>query len=163
MNTRRVRFKLKTMIAAIFCVGLAIHLALSAWRVYSLKLHMHTAIIVNSGVPEPFTGFTWAPFWPTYWRTILGIPLNCKRLCEYEPRFLVERCELETPETRPYRITSGFTTDHGYFYRITPDVTADEIEPYMKLVHELGHDARYENSRITVYYRPAVSVRSSKP
>lgn len=156
---RRVRFKLKTMIAAILCVALAMHIALSGWRLYSAKSHGHTAIIINNGTLGAFTWFKRPTFWPNYWRSVLGISISCER----DGRFLAERCELETPETLPYRVTMGFTTDHSASYRITPDLATDQIELCIESIRELGHDARCEDGRIMISYRPAQSVPAGKP
>lgn len=153
MSSRRMRFTLKTLLAAILCVAIVVHLAVSAWRVYSLKPHMHTAIVVDNGMPATFTGFNRPPFWSAYWLTVLGISLNNKRLCDRHPIWLAEKCELETPEIRKPLGP----------YVIAPDLTRDQIDLYIDLMKKFGRDARYENGRITIYNRPPESIPASGP
>jgi hypothetical protein len=84
----------------VLSLAVALHLSLTAIKVSSTKeYHMHTwvhvqkikAFITESGSEQP-------PFWPRYWRNLLGLKWKGLPMCpQVEGRFL-DICEVAHPE-----------------------------------------------------------------
>lgn len=94
MRLPRVRFTVRGLMVFVLACGLTFHLAFAAIRVSVDKgYHSHTWVIIQGG--KPF--FTLAsaeqpPFWPRYWRCIIGQPWKSVPLCRQvkgrTPRYL---------------------------------------------------------------------------
>lgn len=73
MRLPRVRFTVRRMMVAVLCLGIVIHLTSTALRVYrGGRWHVHTAIAVGDRMPAPYVAVKPRPFWPIYWRALLG-------------------------------------------------------------------------------------------
>jgi hypothetical protein len=103
MRLSRVQFSIKWMMLLTLCLGVLFHLALTAWTVYPVRsLHMHTAILVEDGLPGSYQAIVRQPFWLTYSRCLVGLPWKGGSLCrkEFNQTVLLEMCELDHPEIR---------------------------------------------------------------
>jgi len=80
--------------------GVALDLTLATIRVSSAKeYHSHTWVHVKAG--KPFTTLAVAeqpPFWPRYWRCLLGRPWKSLPLCPQVKGRLLDMCEFAHPE-----------------------------------------------------------------
>lgn len=82
---RMPRTTIRSLMAIVLLIGVAIWAGLAAERTRSNKARFHTHFHAN-GVPHDPNGEfamtpAWIPFWPVYWRTLLGLPWNWHYAC----------------------------------------------------------------------------------
>ncbi len=96
------RMTTRGLMVFVILVGLALHFAMSARRVYATKeYHFHTWVFLSGN--KPFATISSAnqpPFWPRYWRCILGLPWRGRALCQPVDGHFLEMCEFAHPEIR---------------------------------------------------------------
>lgn len=122
MNHPRVRFTVRRMMAMVLVFAVTLHLSLTAYRVFTGRTkHMHTSIVVlDDGSAGGYAnGAAQPPFWPCYWRGILGMPWRQQGLCKQGMKppgtasLFLETCEYEDKEicvlTNPDTIGWNFT------------------------------------------------------
>jgi hypothetical protein len=99
---RGPRITVGGLMCIVVVLGIAIHLALAAVRVFAAKeYHFHTWL--EGQGDRTFTTLAVAeqsPFWPRYWRCILGLPWKSLPLCPEVKGRLLDRCEFAHPEIR---------------------------------------------------------------
>ena len=99
---RRRRITVLGLMGLVLGSGIALHMGLAALRVSSAKeYHGHTWVHVQGG--KPF--FTLAsaeqpPFWPRYWRYLLGVRWKGLPMCRTVEGRLLDTCEVAHPEIR---------------------------------------------------------------
>jgi hypothetical protein len=140
MRLPRVRFTVRRMMVVVLCLGIVLHLAVTAWRVYPATRgsHVHTAVADMDPIPSDCLAMIRPPFWPTYARRLIGLSWTCRR----EGRWLLEICELDHPEINGSRIPDVFS----------PIYTREQTDLYMKLMKAKGRSVSYENGHLV--HRP---------
>ncbi len=102
------------MIGTVAVLGVALGLGLPAIEVYRFSdHHIHGSVQVREGRAD----FVWQltiqpPFWPRYWRRLLGRPWRQQPICGQGEGHIAEACEFEHPEIH-YRATNDFGEDVG--------------------------------------------------
>jgi hypothetical protein len=79
------RTTVRRLMAVVLFIAAATWAGVAAERTWANKARRHTHIQAN-GVPHDLNGeFTmfrkWVPFWPVYWRTLLGLPWDWRYDC----------------------------------------------------------------------------------
>ena len=97
---RRPRITVSGLMCVVFIFAIAFHLSVGAVRVHSAKeYHAHTWVLIQGG--KPFIHIASAerpPFWPRYWRYLIGLPWKGLPLCsQVQGRFL-DMCGVLHPE-----------------------------------------------------------------
>src|SRR4051812_33858263 len=82
---RTPRTTIRHLMAIVLLIAASTWAGLAAERTRSNKARFHTHFHAN-GVPhDPYGEFgmtpEWVPFWPVYWRTLLGLPWNWHYVC----------------------------------------------------------------------------------
>jgi hypothetical protein len=97
---RLPRVTVRGLMALVIAFGIVFHLGLTAYRVYSAnEYHAHTWINNQSGKPSfAVAANQRPPFWPRYWRCLLGRPWKGLPLCPRVDGRLREACEFAQPE-----------------------------------------------------------------
>ncbi|WP_435009255.1 hypothetical protein P12x_000507 [Tundrisphaera lichenicola] len=98
-GSRKRRTTIRTAMILILIVGLMLGLGWPAWQVYREKdYHVHTAVDVRgAGASLTIMGGMESPFWPRYWRRLLGRPYQGQPYCNPTPGFGAEICEYADP------------------------------------------------------------------
>jgi len=105
--------------AGFVALAVLLHVGRTAFRVGSAKTdHEHIAV---ADLDNGFIGWNAFdaryPFWPRFWRGLLGMPCTGRQFCETEgpppgaPKRLLETCELEHPELRRYHLGNPLVLD----------------------------------------------------
>lgn len=99
---RRPRITVGGLMGIILGFGIALHIALTTVRVVAAKeYHFHTWVTVQGD--KAFNTLAAAerpPFWPRYWRGLLGLPWKSQPLCREVKGRLLDLCEFAHPEIR---------------------------------------------------------------
>jgi hypothetical protein len=82
---RSPRTTIRGLMAIVLFIAAATWVGLAAERTRSNRARFHTHFYAN-GVPHDWDGeFSmtpeWVPFWPVYWRTLLGLPWDLRYVC----------------------------------------------------------------------------------
>jgi hypothetical protein len=82
---RMPKATIRRLMATVLLIAAATWAGLAAERTRSNKARFHTHFHAN-GVPhDPEGDFSmtpeWVPFWPVYWRTLLGLRLDWRYVC----------------------------------------------------------------------------------
>ena len=96
----RPRIAIRGLMFVVIVFGIALHTILAAVRITATK-EFHAHIWVNpQGVPPSITcaGSEQAPFWPRYWRYLLGLPWMRQPLCPKVGGRLLDMCVFAHPE-----------------------------------------------------------------
>jgi hypothetical protein len=143
MKWPRKRFTVRRMMVLVLVLGVATHLGITAWRVHPRTtqfrhLHVHTGISANNTGNAIVCHLLPRPFWPTYWRALVGLtwkdwPLG-RPLCQSHPGWLEERCELANPEIRKDVGPDGISAIN----------TKEQYELYIQLERKRGRDVRID-------------------
>jgi hypothetical protein len=90
------------LICLVIGCGLAFHVAFAAIRVSdATEYHAHAWVTVRAGKPYmTMAGSERPPFWPRYWRCLVGIPWKARPLCPRVEGRLLDTCEFAVPEIR---------------------------------------------------------------
>jgi hypothetical protein len=79
------RTTIRRLIAIVLLIGVAIWAGLAAQRTRSNKARFHTHLQSLGDPDDPNWEFTvtpeWVPFWPVYWRTLLGLRWDWRLEC----------------------------------------------------------------------------------
>jgi hypothetical protein len=96
MRLRRIT--IRGLMCVVIGVGVAVHVPAAAIRVNSAKApHLHAWVGIG-GKPYFTLASFQPPFWPRYWRCLLGLPWENVPVCpRFEGRFL-DMCEYRYPE-----------------------------------------------------------------
>jgi hypothetical protein len=79
--------------------AVALHVTLAAIRVSAAKeYHAHSWVQVRGNKVGNTLAFERPPFWPRYWRCLLGLPWKSQPLCPNVKGRLLDRCEFAHPE-----------------------------------------------------------------
>jgi hypothetical protein len=76
---------IRRLMMIVLFIAAATWAVLAAERTRSNKARFHTHFHAN-GVPHDWNGGfdmtpEWVPFWPVYWRTLLGLPWDWRYVC----------------------------------------------------------------------------------
>jgi hypothetical protein len=154
MKWPRVRFTVRRMMVLVLVLGVATHLGLTAWRVGRgtgrwKNMHVHSAVVDQDPIPANFMSVQPAPFWPSYWRALLGRswkdwPLDrplCRRAA---PNLLAEWCELAHPGVRNDPDPNTFS---GVF-------TKEQRDLYIRLARKKGRNVSIDKDGNIVHRFP---------
>jgi hypothetical protein len=96
---RRPQLTIRAALVITLLIGAALGFGLPAIEVFCTKeSHEHTYVGNNRGEWGLVVEFVHAPFWPRYWRRLLGRAWRGQRLCQPSPDRLEEVCSLAQPE-----------------------------------------------------------------
>lgn len=111
------RFTVRGAMAAVFALAVLLHVGRTAYRVGSLRDKHYHNYVLSHKYEFPASGVAPArsPFWPRFWRGLLGMPCTGQRFCKVDRfppgwTYLIEMCEIENPEIvwRPNANTVGW-------------------------------------------------------
>ena len=107
---RPPRITIRGLMCLVFGVSIALHLSLTAIRVSSMKeYHTHTWVHVKGGRSFiTVAGSEQPPFWPRYWRSIIGLTWKGLSLCPQVDGRLLDMCEFAHHELRTSRDHGGY-------------------------------------------------------
>jgi hypothetical protein len=94
---RTPRFSLRSLMVVVLCTAITLHMSLAALQVSrAYEVHSHSwvtgrGMIVQDSRETP-------PFWPRYWRSLLGLRWKGVPLCPKVEGRLLEACQFECPE-----------------------------------------------------------------
>src|SRR4051812_5724557 len=106
MRPPHVQMSVRRMMAVVVALAILFHVSQTAYVVLpGTGRHLHTSVVVEpSGCPGCAMFWVQSPFWPRFWRSLLGMPWRNRRLC-VKPRqpippgsHFLEMCEFENPE-----------------------------------------------------------------
>ena len=98
---RPPRTTIRRLMAIVLFIAAATWAGVAAERTQSNRARFHTHFHAN-GVPHDWTGeFSmspeWVPFWPVYWRTLLGLPWDWRYVCVPGDGHREVACEQDFP------------------------------------------------------------------
>jgi hypothetical protein len=89
----RPQVTIRTLLVLILVIGVVLGFGLPALEVLRTKeSHEHTYMGSNTGRWGLVIEFVNAPFWPRYWRRLLGRPWKEQPLCQASPGRIEEVC-----------------------------------------------------------------------
>lgn len=95
----RPQVTIRTLLVLILVIGVVLGFGMPALEVLRTKQsHEHTHMGNNRGRWGLVIEFVDAPFWPRYWRRLLGKPWKEEPLCQPSPRRIEEVCSFAHPE-----------------------------------------------------------------
>jgi hypothetical protein len=96
---RGLRISIRGLMGIVLGFAVARHVALSTIRVFEAKeYHSHTWVHVRGDKVFTALAFEQPPFWPRYWRCLLGLPWKSQPLCPEVNGRLLDHCEFAHPE-----------------------------------------------------------------
>ena len=97
---QRPRVTLRALMVVVLAIGIIFHLVLTAYRVHGVReYHLHTYVAIHNGYPLMISDSgAKTPFWPRYWRCLLGRPWRRQALCGFTEGRLEELCQFSHPE-----------------------------------------------------------------
>jgi hypothetical protein len=118
---RRPQLTIRTLLVLILAFGMILGFGLPALEVLrTKKSHEHTFMGNNRGRWGLVIDFVDAPFWPRYWRRLLGKPWKERPFCQATPGRIEEVCSFDHPEIviKPGEFETFVNT--GKLYQYTP-------------------------------------------
>jgi len=118
MSRSLKRFTVRGVMALLFVLAVLLHVGRTAYRAASIRdKHFHTYVLSREHeFPASGVAAAGSPFWPRFWRGLLGMPCAGPGFCRvnrFPPgwAYLLETCELEHPEIawRPNPYTVGWS------------------------------------------------------
>jgi hypothetical protein len=98
---RLPRITIRSLMCVVIGVGVLLHVTLGTIRVNSVRTdHFHTWVQVQAGKPLIIIRSLRSPYWPRYWRSLLGIPSEKLPLCHEVEGRLLDTCEYAHPEIK---------------------------------------------------------------
>ena len=99
MRPRRPHLTIRALLVIILLLGVVLGFGAPAIEVLRAKEnHEHTFVGNNRGSWGMAIDFVDAPFWPRYWRRLLGKPWREQSLCQMSRGHIEEVCSLAHPE-----------------------------------------------------------------
>jgi hypothetical protein len=96
---RRPHLTIRALLVIILLIGVVLGFGVPAIEVSRAKEnHEHTWMGNNRGSWGLVIDFVDAPFWPRYWRRLLGKPWREQLLCQTSPERIEEVCSVAHPE-----------------------------------------------------------------
>jgi hypothetical protein len=90
---------IRALLVIILLIAVVLGFGIPAIEVLRAKEnHEHTYVGNNRGSWGMATDFVDAPFWPRYWRRLLGEPWREQPLCRTSPGHIEEVCSFAHPE-----------------------------------------------------------------
>ena len=93
------RLRTRTAMVLVLLSALLLGLGWPAWQIYREQdFHVHSAVDVRGTTPTlTIDGGHVSPFWPRYWRRLVGRPYRQVPFCGPTPGFGAEVCEYSDP------------------------------------------------------------------
>jgi hypothetical protein len=101
---RRPQVNIRTLLILILVFGVVLGFAIAALEVLrSRDVHTHTYVRNRRG--RWVLGITYvdSPFWPRYWRRLLGMSWRKQPLCRASPELIEEVCSFAQPEIAMFK------------------------------------------------------------
>jgi hypothetical protein len=96
---RRPQVTLRTLLVLILVIGVVLGFGMPALEILRTKeSHEHTSLGDSRGRWGMVIESVDAPFWPRYWRRLLGEPWKEQPLCRATPGRIEEVCSFARPE-----------------------------------------------------------------